>query len=162
MRMNKKFMKKVVLSLGIGVMGASSLGIAPAFAETYSYKNMFKSSTEKEYLQKVNQMIAEENKNLTKYKNDSKLAHNKSEEELEKQDKINSDIKQYKKDLEKPKADVKSIEAKIAAKKKEMTASEDTYKQLITAMNKAIKDIRRVDGILIDLKYALTHPHIEN
>ena len=32
-RMNKKFMKKVVLSLGIGVMGASSVGVTSTFAD---------------------------------------------------------------------------------------------------------------------------------
>ena len=160
-RMNKKFMKKVVLSLGISVMGASSLGVTSAFADTYSYKGDYTSHTKAEYEQKVKEQITKVKDYLTTYQRTFNKIFKQGWEEVIKQHKIHKIIDQYKEDLRTPKADKKSIEKKIDEEEEKYIKSDEKYQTILEVEKEIEGKIAELRKKLSYLEKALKYPDIK-
>ena len=168
MRMNKKFMKKVALSLGIGLMGASSLGIAPAFAAViYTDSNgQFPSNTLEEYQKKVTKEIEKiKAKEKTKKAEKDKLEKRITQTQLERkriafETQREIFLTQWKnaKNVE----ELKRVEGLMENHKKEERKFKVEYITFYKRFTPISQDLQLLEVKREALNYALKHPKITN
>ena len=125
-RMNKKFMEKVVLSLGIGVMGASSLGVTSAFADTYSYRGQFVSKSLAEYQNQVEKEIKNIEAKEKELLSELDAATDEYSREVENEHYLTEAKAKYTKQLDK-------------AKKEKNVKNQEKYQQLLNSTEQDLK-----------------------